>query len=686
MTDVTNIDFCAAIIKRMLAANVRSRPRMRWRVMDMTALEFGDGAFELVMDKGGLDALHADDDEGGRKVASKALAEAGRVLAPGGAYACVTLAETHVLTHLLAFFRRPGWAVSVAAPPPPPDMCGAPLQPLLVTVVKAKAGGEGGGGGGVGVVLPTTPCPPVAARLPAVTPALPNAAQLAAVGAVVREENAAREREEEAGVRGGCGLGASAAPPPAAPAGPPTGLPAPSAAAATKHAPPLQSLDPWAALVPGRVEALPLGPPHPPGREPRYTATVIDAPGPAPPRPTCTVFVVPQGREHEWLFASPAGLEAVARQVGAARVVVVALGRGHTHGDVAAVQADLSPLVAPLAPAALRNLPRAVPIVTAGDGVGWRRPVAAVPSGLGPGRLLVEDVAPPDGAPARVVGMRRLVFAGAAALIQSEAPLVRPAKRAPPAPVCGPDLPAAYHSAALLGVALAAPAILARRKARPPLPSASSDALVVGLGGGGLAAHLAACLGFSVSSAELDPAVVGVARDHFGLAEVEAAHRLRVVVGDGVAAVAAAAAEAAADASTALDALIVDAGGADAGAAMTCPPPPFTTPSFAASARACLGAGGVLVVNCVSRDRKRVDDLADTLKSAFGCVWEVDVPDDVNVVLIALADAQDKGPPPSPSTLVARLGALGGRAALPDPGACVGGPGLAELAGLLRRL
>ena len=135
-----------------------------------------------------------------------------------------------------------------------------------------------------------------------------------------------------------------------------------------------------------------------------------------------------------------------------------------------------------------------------------------------------------------------------------------------------------------------------------------------------------------------------------------------------------------------LDALIVDAGGADAGAAMTCPPPPFTTPSFAASARACLGAGGVLVVNCVSRDRKRVDDLADTLKSAFGCVWEVDVPDDVNVVLIALADAQDKGPPPSPSTLVARLGALGGRAALPDPGACVGGPGLAELAGLLRRL
>ena len=153
MTDVTNIDFCAAIIKRMLAANVRSRPRMRWRVMDMTALEFGDGAFELVMDKGGLDALHADDDEGGRKVASKALAEAGRVLAPGGAYACVTLGETHVLTHLLAFFRRPGWAVSVAAPPPPPDMCGAPLQPLLVTVVKAKAGGEGGGGGGVGVSL-----------------------------------------------------------------------------------------------------------------------------------------------------------------------------------------------------------------------------------------------------------------------------------------------------------------------------------------------------------------------------------------------------------------------------------------------------------------------------------------------------------------------------------------------------
>ncbi len=52
-----------------------------------------------------------------------------------------------------------------------------------------------------------------------------------------------------------------------------------------------------------------------------------------------------QGREREWLFAEPAGQWEVAAQCGARRLVLVALGAGHAFASLAAVQAELSPLV-----------------------------------------------------------------------------------------------------------------------------------------------------------------------------------------------------------------------------------------------------------------------------------------------------------------------------------------------------
>lgn len=55
-----------------------------------------------------------------------------------------------------------------------------------------------------------------------------------------------------------------------------------------------------------------------------------------------------QGREREWLFAEAEGQWEVARQCAARRLLIVALGRGHAFASLAAVQAELSPLVAPL--------------------------------------------------------------------------------------------------------------------------------------------------------------------------------------------------------------------------------------------------------------------------------------------------------------------------------------------------
>ncbi|KOM46340.1 hypothetical protein LR48_Vigan07g004400 [Vigna angularis] len=56
-TTITNVDFSKVVISDMLRRNVRDHPLMRWRVMDITAMQFEDESFIVVIDKGGLDAL-----------------------------------------------------------------------------------------------------------------------------------------------------------------------------------------------------------------------------------------------------------------------------------------------------------------------------------------------------------------------------------------------------------------------------------------------------------------------------------------------------------------------------------------------------------------------------------------------------------------------------------------------------
>ncbi|KAG4923949.1 hypothetical protein JHK87_049489 [Glycine soja] len=50
-TAITNIDFSKIVISDMLHRNVRDHPLMRWRIMDMTAMQFEDESFGAVIDK-----------------------------------------------------------------------------------------------------------------------------------------------------------------------------------------------------------------------------------------------------------------------------------------------------------------------------------------------------------------------------------------------------------------------------------------------------------------------------------------------------------------------------------------------------------------------------------------------------------------------------------------------------------
>jgi len=164
-----------------------------------------------------------------------------------------------------------------------------------------------------------------------------------------------------------------------------------------------------------------------PSAAPRYSLWVLDAEldasvvaGHARKGCKAAVLVLPQGRESEWQFRSASGGNEIARQHGFARVIFVALNRGHAFADLAAVQAELGPLLRQLSPSS-PPLEAPMPVVSLGPDVGARRSVAREVSagGAGEGSVLVEveDV---------LVGEhvhRRMLFGIGGGLVQSEARL-----------------------------------------------------------------------------------------------------------------------------------------------------------------------------------------------------------------------------------------------------------------------
>jgi hypothetical protein len=79
---------------------------MKWEVGDMTSLSaYSDHSFDLVFDKGALDALVSSDSENSKLKATQMFSEISRVLSiDGGTYTCISLLESFVLDSLLNFF------------------------------------------------------------------------------------------------------------------------------------------------------------------------------------------------------------------------------------------------------------------------------------------------------------------------------------------------------------------------------------------------------------------------------------------------------------------------------------------------------------------------------------------------------------------------------------------------------
>lgn len=613
---ITNIDFSKVVIGDMLRRNVRSRPGMRWRVMDMTSMQFADKLFDAILDKGGLDALM--EPELGPVLGNQYVSEVKRVLKEGGKFICLTLGESHVLGMLFPKFRY-GWKINIHVLPQKPSRRSS-LRTYMVVAEKAS---------------PTT-LETISTSFDHDT--LDSGDQARGIFEALETENKIRTK---------CSSGNDI----------------------------LYSLEDLkigvkgdlSELSPGRWVQLTLGEPG----QSRfcYKTVLLDAQQNSDEfLYHCGVFLVPKTRAHEWLFSSEEGQWMVVESSKSARLIMVFLDASHTGVSSEDIQKDLSPLVKQLAPAKIEDAAQ-IPFMAASDGIKQRKVVHQVTSLL-TGPIIVDDVVyeKVDGelghlSLSKDLVFRRLTFERSEGLIQSEALLAsekgnkkshsssktkkRGSQKKNVSHVSLVDdasndlnvdhgyLASSYHSGIISGFML-----ISSYLERVASSGRTVRAVVIGLGAGLLPMFLHECIPFLyVEAAELDPVVVELARDYFGFREDE---HLKVHVTDGikfvgdVATTTVAGAVPDANGIDKLDILIVDVDSPDSSSGMTCPAADFVEESFLSTVKNSLSKEGLFVINLVSRSPAIKEMVVSRMKRVFNKLFFLQLEEDVNEVIFGL--------------------------------------------------
>ncbi|PWA45781.1 S-adenosyl-L-methionine-dependent methyltransferases superfamily protein [Artemisia annua] len=158
-------------------------------------------------------------------------------------------------------------------------------------------------------------------------------------------------------------------------------------------------------------------------------------------------------------------------------------------------------------------------------------------------------------------------------------------------------------------------------------------ALCLGVGGGALLSFLSNELGFEIVGVEVDEVVLSVARQYFGLNDGKS---VRVVVGDAMEMIEKAACGVSIDGLDAkFDVVMVDLDSSEAISGISAPPREFVRKTVFRVMRSFLHDHGALVINVISPNKVFYGNLVRELQDVFYKVYEMDVENDGNVVLMA---------------------------------------------------
>ena len=574
--NITNIDFSALVIAEMQEKYAEMH-EMSWKTMDMTKLtRFHDSSFDIVLDKGALDALMAEETSLILENASEMFLELKRVLAPKGQYLCISMAQGFILKHFLqAFCITWQWGVTVNVIPQKESTC----SPFFMSATK-----------------------PILER------------QQAAAKTVVKFDKLVKSQSADDNMQW------------------------------LTHQ--IQAVQ-WYARNAQEVRHIKVGRVLDPielftetaasstTSIPRYTLRLVDVTETGSSG-TCGVFLIPQGREHEWVFHAKEGLMQLAQGADYSRLVVVALGRTHVFDSLKQVQDELSGKILELVPSSVMKKDEKVPYLTVAEGIGARTIVYKGMSKFS-GEFFVEQVTGSD----KDTVMRRLIFQSNPNVIQSEITVMtskdvvksrtsssgrkkksQQTTSAVQQVINHRVLSFDYHGGMVAGITALLPT------------SNKMSTLVIGLGGGALPMHLYTTFDqMQLTVCELDQDIVHVATDFFGFVENR---RMQVTVGDGLDLLKKNTLE------ESCQCIIVDVDAKDTSVGMSCPPVAFVQEEFLTNVYEALTPQGVLVMNISSRNEKVYMEALETLLTQFGrCGTVLQLAaseEDVNRVVFAVKD------------------------------------------------
>ncbi|EDW13508.1 eEF1A lysine and N-terminal methyltransferase homolog [Drosophila mojavensis] len=559
--DITNIDISSVAVKKMIDLNTKTRPDMKFIKMDATRMSFPDESFSVALDKGTLDAIFVNDSAETKEIVNRYFTEILRTMRNGGRYVGVSMLQEHIIEYLLEFLPRNNCMLRI-------------VHCLDVERANRERNSEDS------LILPVF---------------VIIATKFKSLPMRILEFGLGNEKMQ----RFSC-----------------TREMATAVASVQKAALVCNGLS--RSSIAGHNEVT-MDLYRASEETPRYTVHVLEQTS-ARGLGKYAAFIVPQGRETEWLFATTEGRRKLLESAKFQRLAVVTLHRDQVYNTLEEVKSELGYSITNLAPAGLKEQ---IPYLSLGSEVGKRETLICGFSKLS-GDFRIEEVEV-DGKT-----LRRLIFLKNQFVVQSEA-LVKTVKirgKKDRKKIDFGYLACHHHLYMSVGVQLAATMESSKKNIQ-------NDVLVIGLGGGGLCSFLhAAYPQTRITAVEIDPIMLEVAEQYF---ELKQDNRLHVVIDDGLAFV-----ERCCNEGIQFGAVLFDVDSKDLSLGMSCPPKSFLAKKVLIDIKQIIGPTGLFMLNLVCRDESLRDESIANLKEQFVSVCSYKLDEDINEIVFCANDERYK--------------------------------------------
>ncbi|XP_026685542.1 methyltransferase-like protein 13 [Diaphorina citri] len=135
--NLKNIDMSEVVIKNMNKKYATAkRPGLSFEQMDALNTTYENEQFNVILDKGTLDALMPDNKQDTVERIEKLFKEVDRILKQGGRYIVISLLQDHIVQFLVSYFHSLGWMLRISRCREAEHAAGRSLiQPVFVVIV-----------------------------------------------------------------------------------------------------------------------------------------------------------------------------------------------------------------------------------------------------------------------------------------------------------------------------------------------------------------------------------------------------------------------------------------------------------------------------------------------------------------------------------------------------------------------